>query len=247
MVPTSSAPIVLYVRDEQTGKPLLFDEADDKVKTYDDPTLTHPAIEGKYTAHGVECQPAFALIKEHLKQYKPEWASEISTVPADTIRRLARELVDEARIGSVIEIDGVKVPYRPACVVGYKGLQTHQNSFHQYTAMHLINILLGNQDVCGGLLGSGTPRSLGYPETGGFTFSPYGGFEGMLTAGAWPVGWTVWPPRKVQGPGTRMNFQDVFPTRGQISILMPRTGKNYGITPAVLLCRKSFSPMALMW
>ncbi len=33
----------LYVRDEQTGKPLLFDEADGNVKTYDDPTLTHPA------------------------------------------------------------------------------------------------------------------------------------------------------------------------------------------------------------
>ena len=39
----------LYVRDEQTGKPVLFDEADGNVKTYDDPTLTHPAIEGKYT------------------------------------------------------------------------------------------------------------------------------------------------------------------------------------------------------
>ena len=30
----------LYVREEQTGKPLLFDEADGKVKPYDDPTLT---------------------------------------------------------------------------------------------------------------------------------------------------------------------------------------------------------------
>ena len=204
----------LYVRDEQTGKPLLFDEADGKAKTYDDPALVNPAILGKYTAHGVECQPVFALIKEHLKQYEPEWASGISTVPAETIRRLAGELVDEARIGSVIEINGVQVPYRPACVVGYKGLQTHQNSFHQYTAMHLINVLLGNQDVCGGVLGSGTARSLGYPETGGFAFAPYGGFEGMLTAGAWPIGWSVWPPRKVEGPGTRMNFMDVLSHSG---------------------------------
>lgn len=204
----------LYVRDEQTGKPLLFDEADGKVKTYDDPTLVNPAILGKHAVHGVECQPVFALIKEHLKQYEPEWASGISTVPSDTIRRLAGELVDEARIGSVIEINGVKVPYRPACVVGYKGLQTHQNSFHQYTAMHLINVLLGNQDVCGGVLGSGTARSLGYPETGGFAFAPYGGFEGMLTAGAWPIGWSVWPPRKVEGPGTRMNFMDILSHSG---------------------------------
>ncbi|MBP1732587.1 MAG: padB2 [Deltaproteobacteria bacterium] len=204
----------LYVRDSETGKPLMFDEADNKVKAYDDPTLTLPTLEGKVTVNGVEGQPAFALMKEHLKQYKPDWASQISTVPADTIRRLARELVEEARIGSFIEIDGVKVPYRPACVVGYKGLQTHQNSFHQYASMHLINVLLGNQDVAGGLLGSGTARSLGHPEASRFRFSAYGGFEGMLTTGAWPVGWAVWPPRKVENPGTRMNFMDVLSHSG---------------------------------
>ncbi len=201
----------LYVRDGQTGKPLLFDEADGKVKTYDDPTLSRPAIEGKQTVHGIECRPAFALIREHLKQYEPEWASEVSTVPAGTIRRLAKELVYEARIGSVIEIDGVKVPFRPACVVGYKGLQTHSNSFHLYTAMHLINVLLGNQDVAGGILGSGTPRSLGHPDTGGLAYTAYRGLDGMLTTGAWPVGVHPWPPGKVQGPGVCLNFNDLFP------------------------------------
>ena len=200
----------LYVRDGQHQKPLLFDEADSRVKTYDDPTLAHPAIEGRYTAQGLACQPAFALIKEHLKQYQPDWAAGLSTVPAGTIRQLARELVEEARIGSFIEIDGVKVPYRPACVVGYKGLQTHQNSFHQYSAMHQINILLGNQDVCGGLLGSGTARSLGYAGTGGFAYSPFSGVDGMLTPGSWPIGQAAWPPRKVTGPGTAMNFADVL-------------------------------------
>ncbi|MCK9362376.1 MAG: molybdopterin-dependent oxidoreductase [Syntrophales bacterium] len=212
--PYLTGPDRLFVRDSRENKPLLFDEADGKVKAYDDPSLTRPALDGKYTVEGVECQPVFALIKEHLKQYKPEWASEVSTVPANTIRRLARELVEEAKIGSTIKIKGVEVPYRPACVVGYKGLQTHQNSHHQYSAMHFINALLGNQDVCGGILGSGTARSLGYPETGGFTFSPYGGFEGMLTCGAWVIGWSVWPPRKSGGPGTKMNFMDVLTHSG---------------------------------
>ncbi|HEY79439.1 MAG TPA: molybdopterin-dependent oxidoreductase, partial [Dehalococcoidia bacterium] len=203
----------LFVRDEKDQKPLLFDEADGKVKTYDDPTLKQPAIEGKFTVHGVESRPAFALIKEHLRQYEPSWASEVSTVPEETIRRLARELVEEARIGSFIEINGVKVPYRPACVVGYRGLQTHQNSFHQYTAMHQINVLLGNQDVCGGLLGSGTVRSLGYPETGGFKFAPYGGYDGMLVAGVW-FSQPPWPPRKPSGPGNNINFCDIFSHTG---------------------------------
>jgi anaerobic selenocysteine-containing dehydrogenase len=200
----------LYVRDEKTKKPLLFDEADGQIKTYDDPSLAHPAIEEKYTACGVECQPSFSIIKEHLKQYEPGWASEVSTVPEDTIRRLAKELVEEARIGSFIDIDGVQVPYRPACVVGYKGLQTHQNSFHQYAAMHQINVLLGNQDVCGGILGSGGARSLGYPETGGFRFGPYRGVDGMLTAGTWFSLLPPWPPRKVDGPGKSINFTDIF-------------------------------------
>ncbi len=200
----------LYLRDEETKKPLLIDEADGRVKTYDDAMLTNPALAGKHAVSGVEYQPAFALMKEHLKQYNPEWASGISTVPAETIKRLAKELVEEAKIGSFIEIDGVKVPYRPACVVGYKGVQTHTNSFHQYSAMHLLNILLGNQDVCGGLLGSGTAKSFGYPETGGFTFAPYGGLDGMLTCGAWPSGEPAWPPRKIAGPGTVMDFKDIF-------------------------------------
>ena len=204
----------LYLRDEQTQKPLLFDEADGKVKPYDDPTLKQPAIDGEHTVNGKECRPVFVLIKEHLKKYTPDWASGVSTVPADTIRQLAGELVEEARIGSFIDIDGIKVPYRPACVVGYRGLQTHQNSFHQYSAMHLINALLGNQDACGGLLGSGTTRSLGYPETGRFEFTPYGGVDGMLTPGAWPVGRPAWPPRKIAGPGTTMNFSDIFPHSG---------------------------------
>jgi anaerobic selenocysteine-containing dehydrogenase len=204
----------LFLRDEETRKPLLLDEADGKVKTYDDPTLTHPAIEGECSVNGVKFRPVFALMKDHLTQYDPDWASGISTVPADTINRLARELTQEARIGSFIDIDGVEVPYRPACVVGYKGVQTHQNSWHQYCAMHLINVLLGNQDVCGGLVGSGTALSLGYPETGGFTFSPFGGLDGMLTAGAWPIGLPAWPPREVGGPGNNMNFTDVLSHSG---------------------------------
>jgi len=208
-----------YIREEETKKPLLFDEADGKVKTYDDPTLTHPAIEGEYVVNRVNCQPAFALIKENLRQYKPEWASKISTVPKETIQRLAGELVTEARIGSTVEIDGVEVPYRPACVVGYRGLQSHQNAFHSYAAMQLINILLGNQDVCGGLLSSGVVRSLGHPETGGFKFTPYGGHDGMLTPGLW-FAKTPWPPPKVSGPGGSMNFND-FLTHGGSNRIYP--------------------------
>ncbi len=198
----------LFMRDKQ-GKPLLFDEADQKVKAYDDPTLARPAIEGKYTVDGKECQPGFALIKEHLKQYHPDWAAGISTVPEATIRRLAKELVEEARIGSFTEIGGVKIPFRPACVVGYRGIQTHQNAFHQYACVEFINILLGNLDVCGGMMGSGGIKSLGYPETGGFKFTPFSGPDGMLMHTHWVAGKGPWEVHEV-GPGRSIHFRDIF-------------------------------------
>lgn len=202
-----------FIRDKETGHPLIWDEEDGKAKPYDDPTLTHPSLEGEYTVDGVECRPAFSLLKEHLKQYKPGWAAEISTVPEETIRRLAKELVEEARIGSTIEINGQEVPYRPACLVGYKGLNTHTNGLHQYAAMTLINSLLGNQDVCGGIVGSGTVRGFGHPETGRPSFQPYAGYDGMLTPGVW-FSKAPWPPPESSGPGL-VNFTDVFPHAGR--------------------------------
>lgn len=208
-----------YIRDKETNKPLLYDIYDGKCKTYDDTSLKQPAIDGQYEVYGQRCRPAFSLIKERLHQYTPDWASTLSTVPESTIRELAHNLVTEAKIGSNIDLNGVKVPYRPACVVGYRGLQTHQNGFHTYAAMQQINMLLGNEDVCGGLLGSGAVRSLGYPETGRFKFAPYAGHEGMLTPGFWHSR-TPWPPLDPSGPGGSINFSDIFShgsaTRGHI-------------------------------
>ena len=203
----------LFVRDKETGHPLIWDEEAGKAMTYDDPSLTRPALEGEYTVNGIQCHPAFHLLKNHLKQYEPAWASEISTVPEETIRRLAQELVDEAKIGSTIEINGKKIPYRPACVVGYKGVNTHTNGFHQYAALTLLNSLLGNQDVCGGILGSGTVRGFGHPETSRPSFQPYASYDGMLTPGVW-FSKAPWPPSESTGPGL-LNFTDIFPHAGR--------------------------------
>lgn len=201
-------PDMLFVRDAITGKPLLWDETDNRPKTYDDPTLAYPALEGEFLVNGVTCRPGFHLWKEQLKQYHPAWASEVSTVPEGRIRKLAQELVDAAQIGSTIHIGGKTFPYRPVAVIGYKGVQTHQNAFHQYLAMILLNILFGNQDVPGGVVGSGTVRSLGHPESGRPRFEPYGGYDGMLTPGMWHTK-TPWPPHEVSGPGL-VNFLDVL-------------------------------------
>ena len=101
-----------YVRDKETKKPLMWDLVDGKAKTYDDPTIKDVAIEGSYSVNGATARPAFSLIKEHVKKYTPEMASQITTVPAETIRRLAKEFGEAARIGSTIVIDGKELPYQ---------------------------------------------------------------------------------------------------------------------------------------
>ncbi len=63
------------------------------------------ALEVDETVDGQRVRSAFIVIKEHVKKYTPEMAAEISDVPAETIRRLAREIGEAARIGDTIELE----------------------------------------------------------------------------------------------------------------------------------------------
>ncbi len=75
-------------------------------------------------------------LTEHVKQYTPEWASGECDIPADDIRRIARELAKAA----------------PASMV-YPGRRTsdYVNSTQIRRAMAIVNALLGNWDRPGGL------------------------------------------------------------------------------------------------
>ncbi len=70
-------------------------------------------------------------LKEHLKQFTPEWASKISTVPVSIILDVAKSWVDNAQIGSTITIEGQTFPYRPVSSVTFRGSQGHSNGIHQ--------------------------------------------------------------------------------------------------------------------
>ena len=197
-----------FVRDKETNQPLLWDESDDRAKTWDDTTLTaDSALLGNFKVDGVKCQPAFQLLKEHLKQYKPEWAEKVSTVPATTVERIAREFVEEAKIGSTIEIEGVKLPYRPVASCMFRGGQGHSNSFHQYVAAAILNQLVGNVEAVGGTVGW-PARSFGHPATGHPKYEPYAGVDGMLTPGMWMTH-DPWPPEEPRWP-ERLTLQDFF-------------------------------------
>ncbi len=130
----------------------------------------------------------------------------MTTVPADTVRQLAREFGEAACIGETIEIDGVELPYRPASVVWYRGLSAHKHSMLNGLAIVLLPAIVGALDVPGGLLsdpyslkGKAAERAHSCPS------SPEGliaqGFIGGGRVGG------VYPPRKVRPPQTPEMFE----------------------------------------
>ncbi len=201
------------LRDEETGKPLMWDPVDGKAKAYDDPTVKDVAIEGSYSFNGVAATPAFSIIKEHIKKYTPEMASRITTVPPETIRRLAKEFGEAAGIGRTITIDGQELPYRPVAVGYFRGAQAHRHSALTCMALGLLQAIVGANNIPGGCLGLNS-RSLGYPETGHPSYSPGEGLDGLLKVGSWVVPPIPWPLNAARKP-EMTSMQDLVPTAGQ--------------------------------
>ncbi len=175
---------VTYIGDDGTNKPVVWDAVEGKAKVYDDPTIKDYALDGTCEIRGIECRPAFSLLKEHLKSYTPEMASKASTVPAETIRRIAAEYAHEARVGSTIAIQGQNLPYRPVAAVVFRGGQGHENSYHTCYAVSLISAIVGATEVPGGTI-SWPSRTLGYPgredvDPGALKWSVFKGLDGFL-------------------------------------------------------------------
>jgi len=192
-----------YVRDKETEKPLVWDTGDLKAKVYDDPSITDFALEGAYSMDGAECHPSFQLVKEHLKKYTPEMASKVSTVPAETIRRIATEFAKAAQVGSTITIDGHELPFRPVSSTTLRGGEGHGNAAHTVMAILLLNHILGAADVPGGSVGLPN-TSLGYPDTRKLKFGVEKGPDGLLTVRQLYIHKSPWPiedPKYPTGAG----------------------------------------------
>ena len=144
-----------YLRDGATNKPMVWDETNRAAVPFDSIPWEHMAMEGTFEVDGVVCQPSFQLLKNHLKQYTPEETSTVTTIPADDIRRIAREFGEAARIGSTITIQGENLPYRPAAVLTGRGPNANRHGMHTAFATDMLNVLVGNLNVPGGILGIG--------------------------------------------------------------------------------------------
>ncbi|MBI2917631.1 MAG: molybdopterin-dependent oxidoreductase [Chloroflexi bacterium] len=143
-----------YVRDGASGKPMVWDGADRMAKPYDSPSVRDASIEGTYEAAGAVCQPAFQRLKDHVRSYTPESVSQITTVPAETIRRIAAEFGRVAQIGSTICIEGQELPYRPVAVNQYRGATSHKHGGMAALAIQMLNLVVGAVYSAGGHQGA---------------------------------------------------------------------------------------------
>ena len=53
---------------------LVWDSIDQKAKTFDAVDIKDFALEGSFLIEGLHGKPAFQMLKDHVKQYTPEWA-----------------------------------------------------------------------------------------------------------------------------------------------------------------------------
>lgn len=156
-----------YLRDPETRKPLLWDLDRERAVPFDDRRCRRPALTGAYIAAGVEVgtdgatrtvservRPAFDRLIEHLGPYTPEWAAEICDVPAETLRRLAREYLAHARVGATVEIDGATYPHRPVAVLLGKTVTNGWGGYECCWARTMLAALVGALEVPGGILGT---------------------------------------------------------------------------------------------
>ena len=119
-----------------------------------------PSLAGEYRLRdGRRVKPAFQLLIDRMKQYTPEWAADITGIPAATIRRLAHEMGVTAR-DAKIELPiswtdswGVEhetVTGNPVAFHAMRGLAAHSNGFQTIRTLAVLMSLLGTIDRPGG-------------------------------------------------------------------------------------------------
>ncbi len=161
----------MFARDAE-GRPLCWDrsrstppqpatDASPGAEAPAEATDISPAVVGEYTlSDGRIAVPVFQLMVERYldPQYAPGAVSERCGIPADTIRRIARELA-AAAFDSHFSLpiawtdswgrEHDEMIGRPVSMHAMRGISAHSNGFHTCRALHLLQLLLGAIDTPG--------------------------------------------------------------------------------------------------
>ena len=149
----------LFARDADDN-PLCWDRTSNSTVDAGVVDIT-PAVVGEFTLpDGRIAVPVFQLIVERYldPQYAPEAVSERCGIPADTIRRIAREMA-AAAFDSKLTLpiawtdthgrEHAEMIGRPVSMHAMRGISAHSNGFHTCRALHLLQLLLGAVDAPG--------------------------------------------------------------------------------------------------
>ncbi|MEW6069361.1 MAG: molybdopterin-dependent oxidoreductase [Candidatus Thermoplasmatota archaeon] len=222
-----------YMRDKETGKPLIWDLVDECPKTYDDYSIKDFALEGEYEVNGIEkgpngeiweykaikCKPSFQLLIEAVKEYTPESVEKICDIPAGTITEVTEEFLRNANLGASIEIDGEKLPYRPVAIELGKTVNNGPGGYEACWARTVLLMLVGALEVPGGVIGPGSRLNPPYHMR---WIGVEKGEDGFMLQNLNPTEKGKWPPKVMfRGPFTALT--PLLGSRGWASGIAPFT------------------------
>lgn len=150
----------LFARDKD-GHTLVCDRKSGKIVAYNHAGVK-PHLKGTVTLDdGRMARPSFELLalKYLSSDYAPENIAKTTGVPANQIKRLAREIAVAAFNGNVVvdqpwtDMKGEKHDQmigRPIAFHAMRGISAHSNGFQTCRAIHMLQILLGSIDAPGG-------------------------------------------------------------------------------------------------
>lgn len=150
----------LFLRDEESGKPLILCRQTGKTVPFDTPGV-RPDLAKTHRLAGVTYRPSFQLLAEQYlsDEYAPAKVAERCGLTEDRIRAIASEL---ARVAFEEEIvldqpwtdwkgqKHDKMIGRPVSFHAMRGISAHSNGFQTCRALHILQILLGSVEVPGG-------------------------------------------------------------------------------------------------
>jgi anaerobic selenocysteine-containing dehydrogenase len=188
----------LFVRDAD-GHPLCIDRNTDAPVDAGSVDIS-PAVVGEYTfPDGRRVVPVFQLLAERYldPRYSPDAVSERCGIPADTIRRIARELAQAAFDSNLVlpiawtdswGREHKEMVGRPVAMHAMRGISAHSNGFHTCRALHVLQMLLGAIDAPGSFRYQPPyPKPIPLPNRPGKSRKP----DGTLDAG--PLGYVHGP------------------------------------------------------
>ena len=147
----------LFLRDD-AGRPLMWNARKESWTTGPDSAALTGVANGP---NGEKVSTVFELMgKRYLDPlYAPEAIAERCGIPAETIRRIARELAEAAFSQSIelpipwTDVYGrrhEKTVGRPVAMHAMRGISAHANGFQTCRALHLLQMVLGSIDCPGG-------------------------------------------------------------------------------------------------